>query len=92
MKSFSKFGLMRVRGEAMATLISSKLYFPSLVNAKTILFLSIVVRGFTMVVRLGINLLTKFILPRKLCNPLLCLGRGRASIAFVLFGSMVKPS
>jgi hypothetical protein len=71
MKSFSKFGLMKVGAEAMATLVCSKIYFPSLVYKKTIFFLRMVVRDFIMVAKLGINLLKKFILPRKLYRPFL---------------------
>ena len=92
MKSLSNFGLMRVGAKAMAALISSKCAFPSLVHENTMFFVSMVVRGFTMVAKLGINLLTKCILPRKLYRPFLWLGRERASISFVLSGLMVRPS
>ena len=74
----------------MATLISSQFYFPSLVHEKAISFFSIVIRGFTMVARLGINLLTKFILPRKHCKRFLCLGRERETISSIPFGSIVR--
>ena len=69
MKSLSKLGLIRVGAKAIASLICLKLSLPSCVQEKDIFFFNMAVRGFTMVARLGMNLLTKLILPKKLCNP-----------------------
>ena len=66
MKSLSKLGLIRVGAEAIASLIFLKLSLPSYVQEKDIFFFNMAMRGFTMVARLGMNLMTKLILPRKL--------------------------
>ena len=71
MKSLSKLGLIRVGVEVVSSFTSSKLALPSFIQEKDISFFNMAVRGFTMVARLGMNLLTKLILPKKLYNPFL---------------------
>jgi hypothetical protein len=47
--------------------------------------------GFTVSVKLGTNLLTKFIFPRKDCMDLLLWGGGILEMASVLSGSIIIP-
>ena len=59
MKYLSKLGLTRVGADAINFFISSKLAFSSMVQLNTTFFFNMVVKGFTMEARLGMNLLTK---------------------------------
>ena len=91
MKYLSKLGLTRVGVDVIDYFISSKLAFPSFFQVDTRFFFNIVVRGFTIEERLGMNLLTNLILPKKLYNPFLWLGSVRDRTASTLSGSIFNP-
>ena len=92
MKSFEKLGFNNVGAEANASFMYSKLHLPSLVQLKLMPFLNMAVNGNNNSAIFGINLLIKFILPRKLWMHFLCARSSDSKIALTLSGSMVTPS
>ena len=91
MKSLWKLGLISVGDKAITSFISIKQALPWFVQEEYMLFFSMTIRGFAMVARLAMNLLTILTLPRKIYNPFLWLGSGRDRIVFTFSTSIVKP-
>ena len=88
----SKFGLRKVGASTMASLIFSNAYFLSFVHLKLESFLIISCSGLTISTKSEMNLLTKFIFPRKDYMVFLLWGNTIALMASILPGSIVIPS
>ena len=72
MNSLSKFGLRKVGASAMDSLIFSNASLLSFVYLKLKSFLIISCSDLTISEKLEMNLLTKFIFPRKDCMDICC--------------------
>ena len=92
MKSFLKSGLMSAGASGMDNLILINDYFSLSPHEKLLSFLIIFCSGCTISEKLGTNLLTKFIFPKKDCMDFLVAGKGILEMAYVLSRSIMIPS
>ena len=92
MKSLSNFGLTKTGVFVKAVLISSKDLLASMVYFMVKSFFNMLFNDLINYAKLEINLLRKFIFPKKACNSLMLPGCCICKMASILVGSIRIPS
>ena len=91
MKYLVQYGIKRLGASEIDSKIQLNDYFSGSTHLKTTSFLIIFCKGRMISEKLGINLLTKFIFPRKDCIAFLLEGKVILDMSWVHLGSIVIP-